>query len=229
MACNSTPQPTAVKNDSVLHEAAMSPFTNRNLAGYFADTIPCADCPGIVMRLDLKNDSSFILEQEYLGRKDSSRLFYQLGNWTVVDSILHLSEITEGPKQFKILQPDEIRILDNEGAIITDTRLNYALHRQPGSFTAKKDILVHGMFALTANGALLKICSLEKDFPVTFAAAMQNMQAQYRKLKKADGERIFTEVEGSFENQPSKEAGKTTEVFAIKKFIRFTPGEKCRE
>lgn len=227
--CGSRPSSEPTHADSVRHAAALTPFFNSQLAGYFADTIPCADCAGIVTRLELKKDSCFILEQEYVGAKDSAAaVFYQLGEWTVVDSILRLSEITEGPRQFKIMQPDELKILDNEGAIITGTKLNYSLHRQSTAFQPKKNIPVRGMFAHTANSASrIKICPLGRDFPVVLAPAAQNMQAQYNTLKKTDKERILAEVEGRFENRPQGNA--TGDVFVIEKFNRFLPGEKCKE
>ncbi len=218
------------KTDSVAHATALSPFSSSQLAGYFADTIPCADCAGIVTRLQLNKDSSFILEQEYVGAKDpAASVFYQLGSWTVVDSILRLAETTEGPRQFKIVAPGELKILDNEGSIITGTKLNYSLHRQQTAFTPKKNIPVRGMFVYYADAALLRICALGKDLPLYFTPATKSMETAYSALKKANQERVMAEVEGRFENKPSADGNKTEETFVVEKFIRFLPGEKCKE
>lgn len=226
LACNNsaTPGTAAANPDSVQHAAALSPFSTGNFAGYFADTIPCADCAGIVTHLDLKKDSSFIMEQEYLGAKDTAhRFIYQLGSWTVVDSTLRLSEVTEGPRQFTINHQGELGILDNEGAVITNTALKYTLRRQTGSFRAQKSILVHGLFTLAGEAASLHVCSMDKDFAAVLTPAAKNMEAAYKALK--NGAPVFTEVEGNFEDQPDAN-GKA--VFSVTRFIRFTPGEKCK-
>ncbi|RFM30245.1 copper resistance protein NlpE N-terminal domain-containing protein [Deminuibacter soli] len=230
-SCQQAGKNTSIVNaDSVRHSMNMSPFSAGSFAGYFADTIPCADCAGIVMRLSLKSDSTFIMEQEYVGARDTShRLFYQLGNYTIVDSTLRLSETTEGPHQFKITGPGELSILDNEGAIINNTRLKYTIHRQSVVFAPKGSILVHGMYRYMADAAVLHVCSMDKDFPVGASAVSKQMQEAYGKLRKAGNEPVFAELEGSFEQGPSGEEGKTAELFVVKKFIRFTPGEKCRE
>ena len=41
------------------------------LSGTYTGTLPCADCPGIEARVDLKSDMTYTLQTRYIGRSDS--------------------------------------------------------------------------------------------------------------------------------------------------------------
>ena len=105
-------------------------------AGVFSDTIPCADCAGIVTTLNIKPDHTYILEEEYLKGKKGN-VFYSMGRWIVTDSVLHLNNLTEGTRQFEILSHASIRMLDNEGKSIADSLLNFKLQRSLVPFKPK--------------------------------------------------------------------------------------------
>ncbi|MDR6342715.1 copper homeostasis protein (lipoprotein) [Filimonas zeae] len=221
-SCTNNTNKNAEKKDSVAK--IVSPFTGKQLDGLFADTLPCADCAGIITVLDLNADSTFTLEQEYTGVK-GEHIFYQLGKWSAVDSILTLNEITEGPRQYKIINGDQLSTLDNEGAIITGTKLNYVLHRQPGKFAPKKDIALRGMLTYTPDSAHIKVCGWAKEYAVTFTpGAAAALKTTFQGLKLKTGERVLAEMEGKFILQP----GATKESFSVEKFVKLLPGEKCK-
>lgn len=50
--------------------------------GYYEDTLPCADCPGLYTQLWVRSDSTFVLRQRYLER--DSLAFGTIGQWHVV-------------------------------------------------------------------------------------------------------------------------------------------------
>lgn len=50
--------------------------------GYYDDTLPCADCPGILTQLWVRSDSTFILRQRYIDRGDEA--VGLIGQWHVV-------------------------------------------------------------------------------------------------------------------------------------------------
>lgn len=225
--CTNNTNKTAETKDTPA--AVVSPFTGKLLDGLFADTLPCADCSGIITVLDLNADSTFTLEQEYTGVKEGEHIFYQLGKWSAVDSILTLNEITEGPRQYKIIGTNELVTLDNEGVIITGEKLNYTLHRQQGKFAPKKDIAVRGMVQYAADTTRIKICSWGKEYSINFVntEAGAAFKSAWEKLKIKAGIRVLAEVEGKFITQPAA-TGKQTESFAISRFIKLVPGEKCK-
>lgn len=217
------------KNTDSVAINVSSPFAAKDLAGVFSDTIPCADCAGIITTLRLRHDSTFVLEQEYVGLKDSGdHVFYQLGKWSLLDSSLKLNDITEGPRQYKVTNTNELTILDNEGSIITGTKLNYTLRKRDMLFIPKKNIPLKGMFMYFADVARLKICAWGKDYPVALTPATIKMEGEYNKLRKTDQQRILADVEGRLEMRQGMEEGKKEETFVIYKFNKFLPGDSCR-
>ncbi|BAV09592.1 NlpE-like protein with OB domain [Filimonas lacunae] len=225
VSCNNTTK-TGEKKDTV--NKVVSPFTGKILDGLFADTLPCADCEGIITVLDLNADSTFTLEQEYLGTKEGGHISYQLGKWSAVDSILTLNEITEGNRQYKIVGTNELQTLDNEGVIITGTKVNYTLHRQTGKFAPKKAIQVRGMLAYS-DTSRIKICGWGKEYAVTYTPeAATAIKTAAAKIKSKPGERVLTEAEGKFVTQLGVSSSTPKESFVIEKFVKFLPGEKCR-
>ncbi|MBN9296504.1 MAG: copper resistance protein NlpE N-terminal domain-containing protein [Filimonas sp.] len=218
------------KDKDSLAVTISSPFSVKDMSGVYTDTIPCADCAGIVTTLRLRKDSNFIMQQEYVGLKDSSgeHIFYQLGKWSLLDSTLKLNEITEGPRQFKVVNPGELNILDNEGSVITETKLNYTLHKKEMLFIPKKNIPVRGMFMYFADVARIKLCAWGKDFPVALTPASVKMETEYGKIQKADQQRILAEVEGRLEMRPGMEEGKKEETYVIYKFNKFLPADSCK-
>lgn len=223
ISCTNNTNKNAEKKDSTAK--VVSPFTGKQLNGLFADTLPCADCSGIITVLDLNADSTFTLEQEYTGVKEGGHIFYQLGKWSAVDSILTLNEITEGPRQYKIVGADQLLTLDNEGAIITGTKLNYTLHRQTTPFVPKKNIALRGMLTYSPDSARIKVCGWGKEYTVAFTPeASAACKAAFQKQKLKTGDRILAEMEGKFAVRP----GAAKESFTAEKFIRLLPGEKCK-
>lgn len=206
--------------------ASPSNFVSHQFDGHFADTLPCADCSGIITRLNLESDSTFILEQEYVGLKEGDRVFYQLGRWSLVDSLLRLNEITEGPRQFKIVNTNELKMLDNEGVIITGTNLNYSLRRQQKAFQARKAFTVRGMATEAGANSIFKVCAWHKEVPLRFTASTVYPDS-LAGLKEGLKNGALVEAEGYFSTIDS--AGKTYQVFTADKFLRYLPGEKCKD
>ncbi len=93
-------------------------------AGFYADTVPCADCPGIITRLHLKADSTYILTDEYMER--DSIPYGQIGSWSVAGNALtlHTSDV---PRLWKF-EGDRLNPLDQEGKPI-DSPLSYSIER----------------------------------------------------------------------------------------------------
>lgn len=64
--------PQAVEADSAQaqpEEAAKAEAPKKHV-GEFSGKVPCADCPGIEMKLTLNEDGSFLLDETYLEKKD---------------------------------------------------------------------------------------------------------------------------------------------------------------
>ncbi|WP_158636400.1 copper resistance protein NlpE [Luteimonas marina] len=104
-------------------------FDRKAFAGSFAGTLPCADCPGIDMRVDIDADGSFSASETY---QDRDTTVETAGTWTIdADGrrlLLDPDSKDEADRHFEIVSKDEIRMLDAEGKPV-ESALNYSLRR----------------------------------------------------------------------------------------------------
>ncbi|RDZ28831.1 copper resistance protein NlpE [Lysobacter silvisoli] len=103
-------------------------------AGTFSGTLPCADCPGIDTRVELKADGTYAIEETYQERKDGNSK--SDGTWTAEEAgqrvRLDPNSKSEDDRLYQVVSADEIRALDKEGKAI-DSQANLSLKRQPAA------------------------------------------------------------------------------------------------
>ncbi|WP_153797079.1 copper resistance protein NlpE N-terminal domain-containing protein [Foetidibacter luteolus] len=226
-ACNNDTANKTTADSTAVATIQADTITMQEVEGVYKDTLPCADCPGIVTTLQLSSDSTYITEHQYIGKKKED-LFYTLGRWSLKDSIVKLSGIKDGPAAYKA-SLNSLLQLDMEGKEITGSNLNYTLRRGPSkSFEPKINIPVEGMFVYYADAHLFTLCATGKTYPAALTKETVKMESAYSALKKADKEPLLANVEGIFEMRPGMEEGSRQQTFVIKKFIKFLPGEKCK-
>ncbi|HZH86161.1 MAG TPA: copper resistance protein NlpE [Brumimicrobium sp.] len=87
--------------------------TNEKLKlGTYYGQIPCADCPGINVQLELKEDQTYLVKNFYLGEND---VFEEQGSFKIqADSILVL-EKTDDENQLYLIEKNELTMLDSKG------------------------------------------------------------------------------------------------------------------
>ena len=116
---------------AVVHHDRPDPagFDRKAFAGTFSGTVPCADCPGIDTRLEIRADGTFRLSETYQDRDGTADT---AGTWTIDADGKRLQldpDSKDGADRwFEIVSKDEIRQLDTEGKPIEST-LNYSLSR----------------------------------------------------------------------------------------------------
>lgn len=99
--------------------------------GLYTGVIPCADCPGIQVRINFLPDSTYSETMNYLERVS---VFSDTGRWRKSDSIVTIfasADSGRGVRQFKILSDSSIIFLDGDGKIISGPlQSNYILRRK---------------------------------------------------------------------------------------------------
>lgn len=78
------PEPEVVATESTMAQSGVQPGADaqtRALAGTYAGTLPCADCPGIDETLALGADGGFVLTDTYRERPGSERIVQ--GSWSI--------------------------------------------------------------------------------------------------------------------------------------------------
>ncbi|MGN0002825.1 MAG: copper resistance protein NlpE [Sphingobacterium composti] len=126
---NSTSQgtDTIAVNDSTLFHDEHSSQNSLDWAGTYQDTIPCADCPGILTTIKLYDDGTYSYRAEYVERnttlQDTGRFM-----WHNNGSVVHLKGKDIDTK-YKVGE-NVLLQLDTEGKPIDgEIAENYSLHK----------------------------------------------------------------------------------------------------
>ena len=103
-----TETPQAVEADSAQQaqpeEAAKAEAPKKHV-GEFSGKVPCADCPGIEMKLTLNEDGSFLLDETYLEKKDGQ--FNAKGSYEVSTDGAFVTLKEEGNDKSRVFLVEE--------------------------------------------------------------------------------------------------------------------------
>ncbi len=88
-----------------------------NWAGKYAGILPCADCEGIKTELTLRNNGTYTLATQFLGKEDHS--LEESGEFTWDDSgtRIFLPNDRSRPGEFMV-DRDKLHVLDREGGLV---------------------------------------------------------------------------------------------------------------
>lgn len=85
--------------------------------GSYEGTLPCADCEGIKTKLTIRNDGTYDLRSEYLGKKDG--VFEESGTYYIINQeLIELNAPSSGQKTYyKILTNGTLALSNAEGKV----------------------------------------------------------------------------------------------------------------
>jgi len=86
--------------------------------GTYQGTLPCADCEGIAIELQIKLDGSFVLTENYLGKENSQFTYQGKFNWNTAGNTIAVPSDHEDVVQYFVAENQLFR-LDREGQRIT--------------------------------------------------------------------------------------------------------------
>jgi uncharacterized lipoprotein NlpE involved in copper resistance len=205
--------------------AAQTPPRGERLAPFPATwigTLPCADCPGIEITLDLRGDGVFFLRRDYLERG----AFDEIGRWTVAGDDLTLTGTEGEPLRFRLADTGDLRMLDREGRAI-ESELNYALARQDACATIEPELPMRGMFLYLADAARFRECATGLDLPVAMEADYLALERAYLADRPAPGEPLLVSLTGSIVPRPAMEGPGAVDTLRVETFSTTRPGEDC--
>ncbi|MBG8553328.1 copper resistance protein NlpE [Hymenobacter guriensis] len=127
-ACQGRENPYGTGPENPAAEKEAPPVAQR-LAGTYTDTIPCADCRGILTNLQLNADSTYVLRETYLDKQPAPTA--QRGNWRLRGQVLTLPPSGTHPgRSYLVETSSQLLLLDGSGKPIRDANLDYSLERQ---------------------------------------------------------------------------------------------------
>ena len=191
----------------------------------YSGTLPCADCEGIRVTLDLFPDGAFIARDEYLGK---NRSFVDLGRWTTAeDGTLTLRGGTEAPTFYRPAGSSALRRLDREGNEIS-SELNYEVKREPEFRLIGDPIRLGGLFSYLADAGRMTICLTAQNLPVAQEGDNAALEKTYGENRSAPGAPLLVTFTGHLAERPRPD-GKTRQLaLVVEKLDKAWPGEPCK-
>lgn len=173
--------------------------------GYYADTVPCADCPGIVERLHLRVDSTYVMTDVYLER--DSIPYGQIGSWTVHGDTLTLHT----GKEARLWAHDGNRLdpLDQEGKRI-ESPLSFSIERVD-SF-AYGPMHLNGGYVYYADAHSFTPDGSKYPFPVAADSTSMQLEKRYLKQVKDPPAPLQVRITATLRSGPAME-GEGTEAY----------------
>jgi copper homeostasis protein (lipoprotein) len=205
--------------------AAAYPAALPQLPASFAGEIPCADCPGIVYRLDLFPDHTFFQSLTY---EDREFAYYDIGLWHLhsESAVLTLAGEGERPSLIRVADSSTLRLLDAEGREIT-SGLNYTLKRTPHFERIEPRLKLSGMYRYMADAALFTECRTGLRLPVAQEADNVALERGYLSARREPGEEVLITLEGTIALRPAVDSDTLLRTLIPNHFISASPGATC--
>ena len=104
-----------VIDTSPLKRSNDNPISPDEYLGIYRDTIPAADCAGIIMTVRLNSDFTFTQQLFYIGKSNSDIVHH--GTYLVKGNLLELNIKGEQPQRMMI-EEGELHMLNEEGKLL---------------------------------------------------------------------------------------------------------------
>ena len=195
------------------------------LPATFRGDLPCADCAALRYWLNLFPDGSFFLSTLYEGR--STEPAYDIGAWARSSdrSTLVLQGGREAPLRFRIVDAGTLRLLGQDGRDI-ESKLNYALARQPQFEPMEPRLTMRGMYRREGDTGVFTECLTQQRWIVAPTRARTALERDYDKARREPDDELLVSLEGEVRPAPKAE-GKVPSTLVVQRFIGVWPGETC--
>lgn len=193
-----------------------------NWVGFYADTLPCADCPGILTQLELRADSTFVLRERYLDR--DSIPYGRIGRWSVSGK-----KLLFGPTAAWMQGPDGLERLGRDG-LPSATELPNSIVRVANFGSSAMHLT--GGYVYYADSHGFTPCGSAFAIPVAMdgagtTSAGQELERTYMKQVKHPPDPLFVQVTASIRTGPAMEGDGTEEYLHIERVERVLEMQNC--
>jgi uncharacterized lipoprotein NlpE involved in copper resistance len=228
--------PAAPKSPPPASKAAATPMKAPVIpyAVTYAGDIPCADCALIHLTLTLFPDGTFRLRREYRGTAGVAPgrdAFIDLGRRVppaggADDSLLVIQGSEEKPLRLRALQPDRLRLLDQEGREIASP-FNNDLTLQPSVDRIAGPMKLRGLYTDMADAPVFEECVTGKKFPVLPVGGGRALESAYLAAKHAPGKPLLVRLQGQLVERAPEPGQPVREHLIVDRTEAVGPGATC--
>jgi copper homeostasis protein (lipoprotein) len=199
------------------------------LPALYQGDLPCADCAGIRIALDIRADRVYFLRQTYLGKGAGvGEIFDDIGVWSISPDAqtVILKGGHEAPLLFSIENPETLRKLDTEGKPIEST-LNYELRRNASYRPLEPRVLMRGMYSYMADAGIFRECITQLKLPVAQSGDNAALESAYQSARQQVHEEVLVNVDGRVGLRPRMEGAGEQQTLIVERFVSARQGETC--
>lgn len=202
--------------------AAREPFRLPSPRTY-SGVLPCSDCEGTRVTLDLFPDGVFVSREETLGKGGSS---VDLGRWSVTkDGSLSLRG-GAGTVLYWPAPSGALRRLDEKGREIPSTK-NLELKPEAAFRMVEGSLSLSGQLSRGTYESGLKPCLTGQTLPFLPGDEAAAMEKAYEEKRTAPGAQVFVTFTGRLSLRPAAEGSEPRLAVVVEKLERVAPGEPC--
>ena len=210
------------------------------LPAYYAGILPCADCMGMRLQLNLYAGGGYMLATTYY-RDGRDETYYDLGAYALSpdSSKLALQAQDSLAFQFAIKAGGSLRKLDRDGKEIT-SNLPYELLREVGNAFEPR-LTMRGNYGHIAGAATFVDCRSGLRFPVAPGGEANELEKVFRaesmkrdsladpKSKAASGSDfpLVVQLQGRIASRPPAGMDGNKATLIVERFLTSFPGETC--
>lgn len=207
------------------------------LPAYYAGTLPCADCMGMRVQLNLYAGGGYMLATSYY-RAGRDETFYDLGAYAVSadSSKLTLQARDSVGFQFAIRPDGSLRKLDRDGKEIGSS-LPYELRREVGNVFEPR-LTMRGSYGYMADAATFVDCRSGLRFPIAPGSEAGELEKVFRaeamkrdslagRTNSAGGQPLVVQLQGRIASHPPAGMEGNHATLIVERFLSAFPGETC--
>jgi len=196
----------------------------------FTGRIPCPDCDGIDIVLNLKKKGLYQLRKTSINGKTWDSVA-EMGRWKFdrANNLIVLGNKRGALKTLQLINATTLRLQDVEGKKISGRKI-YELHKNstPDPFT--DSVRMRGMYSSHAGKGFFTECTTGIRFPVVTEKDYRGLENSYNKTAHGQDEPLLVLVEGSLINRTDQdeENEDRKDALVITRFLNIFPGQDCR-
>lgn len=208
------------------------------LPATFTGTIPCADCMGLRLHLNLIAGGAYLLASTYY-RDGRDETFYDMGAYSLTaDSTrLLLASRDSSATQFAVRPDGSLRKLDREGREIASS-LPYDLRREVGYVGFEPRLTLRGSYVSMADAASFTDCRSNLRFPVApggeaaelqkaFLAERAKRDSLVGTSRSGEPAPLVVTLQGRVSTRPPSGSEGNRPTLIVERFLAAFPGESC--
>ena len=235
-ACGPAAQPTEVPEKDPTETAVVAPSAiQAEWPGYYTDTLPCADCPGIETTLWVRSDSTFVLQQRYIDRDTIP--VGTIGQWHLVNGLMTVGYTGDKPEFYRYTK-EGLLMVDEKGEAFA-SKADYSLDKLADEIgDAIPRMRIKGTFTYMADAQSFQPCGSRFTWPCVGGMDLgeeegeplipfnnEDLQRAYRKAVKNGGDPWIIEAICTMGMGPAMEGDGADEYVFIEQLPQSV--ERC--